>query len=195
MPANIQAIDLLLLPNSTSICLERFTRIDGRFSGNFTVNVATAKAWQRRDEVDGKLLQGEILLPAGTRTDFTFPYIELGVSFPEPLHYFDYCPLSDDFSYPILHPLFPKHRVSLAICAPGVVISTTKPPISLNQRLPPSRQHQTVLSVPVKLVNASRAGDPQPPSYAPVPAYNEESEPSSPYPRSSLTIRARRGFY
>jgi len=82
-PANIQAADLLLLPNCTSICLQRLTRLHGRFASDFTENVATAQTWQRRDEIDGRLLQGEIMLPAGARTDFAFISIELFVRFPQ----------------------------------------------------------------------------------------------------------------
>jgi hypothetical protein len=80
-PANIQAADLLLLPNCTSIRLQRLARLYGRCAGDFTENVATAQTWQRRDEIDGRLLQGEIMLSAGTRADFAFISIELVVRF------------------------------------------------------------------------------------------------------------------
>ena len=78
--ANTQAVDLLLLPNSINVLLERLVKVDGELSQRYLASIATGKSWNRRGAPEGRLIQGEIEIPSGIQTDFTFPSLEVTVS-------------------------------------------------------------------------------------------------------------------
>ncbi|KAF8323335.1 hypothetical protein DL93DRAFT_687377 [Clavulina sp. PMI_390] len=75
-----QAVDLLQLPSSVTISLHRNARLTGQLSQRFTDPVVAGTTWVRRGALEGRILQGEIDVPRGTPTDFSFPALEISVS-------------------------------------------------------------------------------------------------------------------